>query len=185
MIRAFVAIRPPEEVVAALVAAQAGLPAGRVVEPETLHLTLAFLGERPEPEIEDVHYALAAIRAPRLELTMAGLGMFEQGRGRVVFADVAPAPALSRLRDKVVQAARGAGVALERGRFRPHVTIARMNAAPSPEEDARLRDFVARGAGLRVGPFAVQEFELMRSRLGRGGPSYEALAHYPLGGVAS
>jgi 2'-5' RNA ligase len=181
MIRAFVAIRPPEAVAAALVAAQAGLPAGRPVEPGTLHLTLAYLGERPEPEIEDAHYALAAIRAPGFELSLAGLGMFEQGRGRVVLAEVVPAPALVWLRDKVVQAVRGAGIAIERGRFRPHVTIARMNAAPSPEEAARLRDFVAGGAGLRIGPFSVGEYALIRSRLGRSGPAYEALASYALG----
>jgi len=180
MIRAFVAILPDEEMRAALVAAQAGLPAGRAVEPETLHLTLAFLGERPEPEIEDAHYALAAIRAPRLDLSLAGLGMIEQGRGRIVTAGIAPDLRLRLLRDKVVQAARGAGITIERGRFRPHVTLARMNAPPSPEEDMRLRAFVARGADLRAGGFAVDAFALIRSRLGRGGPSYEALARYRL-----
>jgi RNA 2',3'-cyclic 3'-phosphodiesterase len=181
MIRAFVAIRMPEDVAAALLAAQAGLPAGRPVERDNLHLTLAFLGERREPDLEDVHYALEAIRGPQFALSLTGLGLFEQARGIVVFAGVAPEPALSRLRDKVCQAARGAGIALERGRYRPHVTLARVNRAAGIEEVMRLRASVARGSTWRAGPFDVRGFALLRSRLGRGGPSYEDLACYPLG----
>lgn len=180
MIRAFVALTPPEDVAASLVAAQAGLPAGRAVEREALHLTLAFLGEHPEPILEDVHYALSAIRGPRFELRLEGLGMFGEGKPRVVYAGVAPEPALGRLREKVVQAARGAGLELERNRFRPHVTLARLGGKPDPEDFERLRAFTARGAGFRAGPFTVERFELMRSRLGRAGATYEPLASYEL-----
>jgi 2'-5' RNA ligase len=183
MIRAFVAITPPEAAAAALVAAQAGVPAGRLVEAENLHLTLAFLGERAGPVLEDVHYALDAIRSPAFALRLAGLGLLDEGRRGVVFAEVAPEPALTRLRDKVVQAARGAGIALERGRFRPHVTLARIGAPPTPEEAARLRAFVARASALGAAPFDVASFALMRSRLGRSGASYETLARYPLEGA--
>ncbi|MBP7001739.1 RNA 2',3'-cyclic phosphodiesterase [Amaricoccus sp.] len=180
MIRAFVSIAPPEEAVAALVAAQAGMPAGRLVEAESLHLTLAFLGERPETEIEDVHYALSAIRSTVLRIRFAGLGLFEQGRSRVVVAEATPDEALTRLRDKVTQAARRAGVPLDRERWRPHVTLARLHGAPTPEELERLRAFVARGARFAAGPFQVSAFELTRSRLGRAGAAYETMAVYPL-----
>lgn len=180
MIRAFVAITPPDEVASALVAAQWGLPAGRAVERDALHLTLAFLGEHPEPVIEDVHYALAAIRQPGFELGLAGLGLLGEGRAEVLHAGVAPAPGLSRLREKVVQAARDAGLAFERRRYRPHVTLARFNGGLAGEEAERVRAFVARGAGMRAGPFEVGEFVLMRSYLGRAGPVYDTLAAYPL-----
>lgn len=180
MIRAFVAIAPPEEVASALVAAQAGLPAGRAVERGALHLTLAFLGEHPEPLVEDVHYALAAIRHPVFALRLAGLGLLGEGRSQVLHAGVEPAPDLSRLREKVVQAARDAGLAFERRRYRPHVTLARFNAGLGGEEAERVRAFVARGAGFRAEPFEVGEFVLMRSWLGRAGPVYDTLAAYPL-----
>jgi 2'-5' RNA ligase len=180
MIRAFVSITPPEEAAAALVAAQAGMPVGRLVEAANLHLTLAFLGERPEPEIEDVHYALGAIRSTVFPLRFAGLGLYESGRGRVVVAEVAAEAGLTRLRDKVTQAARSAGVPLDRGRYRPHVTLARLSGAPTAEELERLRTFVAAGARFQAGPFPVAAFELTRSRLGRAGAAYEAMAVYPL-----
>ncbi len=180
MIRAFVAIPLPPDVVGALVAAQAGLPAGRAVEPDTLHLTLAFLGERPEPVVEDVHFALEAIRAPGFALRLARLGVFGEGRPRVLFAEVDPEPQLSQLREKVVQAARGAGLRLERARYRPHVTLARFGPGLAPEDVERTHAFAARAADFRAGPFDVAEFRLIRSLLGRGGPVYDALAAYPL-----
>ncbi len=180
MIRAFVAIAPPEEVASALVAAQVGLPAGRPVEREALHLTLAFLGEHPEPLVEDVHYALAAIRQPGFALRLAALGLLGEGRSQVLCAGVEADPGLSRLREKVVQAARDAGLDFERRRYRPHVTLARFNAGLAGEEAERMRAFAARGAGFRAGPFAVEEFRLLRSRLGRAGPVYDTLAVYPL-----
>ena len=180
MIRAFVALALPDAVVGALVAAQAGLPAGRAVEAATFHLTLAFLGERPEPVVEDVHYALAAIRGERFALRLEGLGLSGEGRPRVLHVGVGVATGLSRLREKVVQAARDAGLPFERRRYRPHVTLARFNAGLIGEEAERVRAFVARGASFRAGPFEVAEFALMRSRLGRSGPIYETLAIYPL-----
>ena len=41
--------------------------------PENSHLTVAFLGEHPEPVIEDVHLALDKIRAPGFALTLSGV----------------------------------------------------------------------------------------------------------------
>lgn len=187
MIRAFVAIAPPEEVASALIAAQARLPSGRAVERENLHLTLAFLGEQPEPVVEDVHYALGALRAPAFALRIAGLGLSDEGRSAVLWAEVEPEPGLARLREKVVQAARDCGIALERRRYRPHVTLARFNGGLQGEEGLRVRAFVAASGGFRAGPFVATEFALMRSWLGRAGPVYETLAAYalePSGGLS-
>jgi RNA 2',3'-cyclic 3'-phosphodiesterase len=180
VIRAFVAIRLPEAAQARLIAAQAGLPAGRALPAENLHLTLAFLGEQPEPVVEDVHYALAAIRAPSFELTLAGMALLGGPRPRVLAAEAAPAPALVGLQRSVTQAARSAGLTLGREAFRPHVTLARFNSGLDVEDALRVRDFAARGAGFRAGPFPVASFVLIRSWLGRSGSIYEDLAEYPL-----
>lgn len=185
MIRAFVAIALPDAAIAALIAARAGLPLGRPTPPENLHLTLAFLGEHPEPVIEDVHYALAAIRLPAFELRVAGLGVFGDGRLRVLHAEVAAGPPLGHLREKVAQAARGAGLRLERERYRPHVTLARFNPALVGEDAERMRAFAARGAGFRAGPFEAEAFRLVRSHLARSGAVHDDLAVYPLQRVAA
>ena len=182
MIRAFVAIPLPEHVIQSLTAAQAGLPTGRPVPPENLHITVAFLGEHPEPLIEDVHFALDNVRAPAFELTLDGLGLFGGNRPRVLCAEVRPEPMLSHLREKVLQAARGAGIRLDRARYNPHVTLARFNNGLKGEDAEKMRTFTVRRMAFKVGPFAVDEFHLYRSNLGRKGPIYEELAAYKLNG---
>lgn len=180
MIRAFVALALPGEVVAALVAAQAGLPVGRALPRESLHLTVAFLGAHPEPVVEEVHYALRGLREPGFALTLAGLGQFGGARPRSVHAEVVAAPGLRHLRGKVLQAARGAGIELARARYVPHVTLARFGAGLTGAEVVRLDDFLAGGAGFRAGPFDAAAFRLYRSTLARSGAVYDDLAEYPL-----
>lgn len=181
MIRAFVGIPLPEEVADELEAAQAGMPSGREAPYDNFHITLAFLGEHPEPVVEEAHHALAGVRAPGFSLRIDGLGMFGGARPRVLFAEVPRNPGLTRLHRKVQRAAHDAGIALERRRFHPHVTLARFGRdGLRGEEAAEMQAFVARRVGLRAGPFEVDHFVLYRSHLGRAGPIYEALAEYPL-----
>ena len=181
MIRAFVGIPLPGEVADALVAAQAGIPSGREVAYGNFHVTLAFLGEQPEPIVEEAHHALAAVRAPSFPLRIEGLGMFGGARPRVLFAEVVPEPGLSHLHRKVLRAVHEAGIEMARQRFHPHVTLARFgNDGLRGDEAAEIQGFVARRVGLVAGPFEVERFILYRSYLGRAGAAYEPLAEYPL-----
>ena len=76
--RLFCALQLPDETLDALVHWQAGaVRAGRVVPPDNLHVTLAFLGSRPVAEVPSIVAELAAA----------------SGRGR---RDPAPSPALPR-----------------------------------------------------------------------------------------
>lgn len=180
MIRSFVGLRIPPEVVPRLIAAQAGLPACRAVAPENFHLTLAFLGENPEPLVEDVHHALSDIRAQDFEVELDGLDAFGGPRIRSVCARAKLSPGLEGLHGSVRQAVRMAGLSLPRARYTPHVTLARCNGQGAGGEDAqKLRDFAARGAGFRA-RFAAGSFALIDSHLRQSGPIYVDLAEYAL-----
>ena len=184
MIRAFVALPLPDEVRRTLEAAQAGLPAGRPVAPENFHVTLVFLGEHPEPVVEDLHHVLAEVKAPGFSLALAGVGVFGGAVPRLLYAGVEPEPALSHLRKKVARAAREAGMEVPAKKFTPHVTLARFPKEMPGEDLAAVQGFVARRMSLKAGPFPAERFVLYRSTLGRNGPIYEELADYPLGQAA-
>lgn len=179
MIRAFVGIAVPPDICAMLSGAQAGLTVGHRVPMENFHITLAFLGEHPEPVLGELHDLLEAIRVEPMRLEVQGLGVFGGESPRLLFAEVVPHPALSDLRKQVVRAARDAGIALKHERYHPHITLARLGKGLLPDEAAILQEHISRRMARTVGTIPVTGFVLYESRLGRNGPAYEVLAEYP------
>ena len=94
MRRVFLAFDLPDHIRSALAMQQFLLPLPRRVDPESLHLTLVFLGETPLPVLEAVHEAWEALRLPALSVQIAGLGLFGGARPRQMYAALAPNPAL-------------------------------------------------------------------------------------------
>ena len=176
--RSFVAIDLPEQTRAALSRIPVDLPRARIVDGDSLHLTLAFLGAIEASVLEEVHDALSGLRAPGFQMKIERLGCFGRARPRALWAGVVPDPALKHLQSKVSAAVRAAGTDLPRRRFVPHVTLARF--ASGAAEDAPLTRLIAAHAGLSLSPFPVRSFALFASHLGAHGAEYEELARYPL-----
>jgi RNA 2',3'-cyclic 3'-phosphodiesterase len=86
--RLFVALEPPDEVREVLAQwqrAELTDPGLRVVGAEALHFTLAFLGHRPEEEIDAIAAALPGeLPAPRLRLVREPVGIPRGKRPRVI-----------------------------------------------------------------------------------------------------
>ncbi len=178
MIRAFLGLDLPEEVRSALAVEQFLLPLPRKVEPGQMHLTLVFLGEVPEPDLQAAHEAFAALKVAPFSLALQGLGLFGGDRPRAAWAGVAPpCEALMALQARAERAARQAGLTPEGRRFTPHVTLGRFPPPPFAET-ARLERAVAT-SGFRAGPWEVRDMVLWESRLGPGGSRYDELARYP------
>lgn len=182
--RAFVGLPLPDEVIDALERAQSGLSVGRQVDPENLHLTLAFLDDQPEAALAALDEELGQITGPVPALQITGLDVLGGDNARLVFAAVAPDAALSSLRNRVRGAVRAAGIALKRERFRPHVTLARFRQRKAPGEAEKLAAFLTREGGLSFPAFTVSEFALYRSTLTPDGAVYDVLASYPLSPLA-
>lgn len=129
--RLFFALWPDPATRAALEGLQSAV-SGVVMPPAKLHLTMAFLGQRPQAEWGALQALLAALpaAAPTLELDCWG---YFSGQ-RIAWAGMrAPPPALLALRAELMRALAAARLApaFEHDRFRPHVTLARKaDAAP-------------------------------------------------------
>jgi RNA 2',3'-cyclic 3'-phosphodiesterase len=179
MIRAFLGIDLPAAVRGALQVQQFLLPMPRKVEAENLHLTLVFLGDCPELALDAANEGFEALHEPQFSLSLQGLGIFGKDIPRVVWAGVAPSPALMHLQTKVETIARRAGCPIDARKFVPHVTLGRFQ--PPPLADAmRLERAVALGQGFRTEPWEITELTLWRSHLTGKGSHYQVLARYPL-----
>ena len=178
--RAFLALDIPDDVAAALIRLQSGIPFGRPVPEENLHLTLAFFEDAPDHGLEALHEMLSALRMPSVEIRFTGLDSFTEAERGLIFADVVRSNALQALHDRIASLCRQAGLDLPRRRFRPHVTLMRANRRP----DGAGRDRLAASLGARADlpGFTARAVTLYRSSLGPRGAIHEPLAAYPLSG---
>jgi 2'-5' RNA ligase len=199
--RLFVAIDPPQDVCEQLAAwarvavRGLGLRSGgassspvRVLDPELLHVTLCFLGDRPVEEIDAIGNALAECAALVGELRIGAPVWLPPRHPRALAVEVrdgdghmsgeVSAESLGALHDGLLDAlARACSFRAERERrrFRAHITLARMR-------EHRGRRHVAERA-LPPTPqlvFTPEALVLYRSWLSPTGASYEALATHML-----
>lgn len=177
MIRAFLGLDLPDDIRSALAVRQFLLPLPRRVDPASLHLTLVFLGEVPEPALEAAHEGFAALKAAPFPLSLQGFGLFGGARPKVAWAGVAPSEPLMRLQASAEHAARTAGLVPEHRRFVPHITLGRF-PPPAFAEAAALERAIAT-TQFTAGPWQVREMVLWQSRLSPKGPRYDPLARYP------
>ena len=176
--RLFVALSLPDEARARLGGLAGGVPGARWVAPESLHLSLRFIGEVDGAQARDADAALAQISAPAFTLTLAGVDCFSSGdKSRSLWVGVAECAELMRLQGKIERALQRAGLPAEGRKFKAHVTLARLKSNPG----AKLHDFLAGNALFRSDPFLVREFDLYSSFLSHSGAIYRREATYPLG----
>lgn len=180
--RMFVAVVPPvqaiEDIAEFLGPRRDADPAVRWTEPYQWHLTLAFLPEVSARTLDGLVERLTRASARRhvFEVTVSGSGAFPApDRAKVLWlgASADPADSLSRLATGVRAAASKAGAVVEGGRFRPHLTLARLRRPLDATRWLRILDtYDGR-------PWAATTIELIESHLGqgRGGhPRYETIA---------
>jgi 2'-5' RNA ligase len=177
MHRLFVAIRPPEPVRALLIDLMEGIAEARWQSDDQLHLTLRFIGEVDGRQAEDIDAALQAVRHPRFDLALAGLGAFNRrGKATALWAGVAPHEQLKALHKKIDQALVRAGLEPERRAYHPHITLARFGRGPGKG----LQPLLESAGGLSSAPFPVDEFRLYESHLSPAGAIYTPAARYSL-----
>jgi len=186
--RLFVAIEVSEDVRARIGERIAALrrpgDGWKWVRPETVHLTLRFLGEVEGGRAAELGGGIRAALAGECGCTfrVAGGGAFPNARRpRVLWfgiVGVRPDGSLDRLATSVERAVRELGFDPEPRPFRAHLTVARArrDARPAPPTDlADEHD---------LGEVSVGRIVLMRSELSASGARYEVVDRFPLAPAA-
>ena len=170
--RLFVAAELPEAAVDALLAWRPEHEALRPVPRESLHVTLAFLGERPESVVPVVGGLLGEVARPVDGLTLERARWLPPRRPRVLAVELGAADGLAAMHAALVAALeRAIAFVPEKRRFLPHVTVARVRGR-APDDDLPELPY--------AGEFGATSLTLFRSRLSPKGARYEALARASL-----
>lgn len=161
------------------------LPDVRFVDPDTLHLTLAFLGELDDDALATtITLADEAARPARpFELALSGLGVFgPPAAPRVIWAGVGgETRALHGLQRRLADALEAQGFPRESRPFSPHLTLARLKRPLDEAAYIRLRGLLAAPTP-RSTRWPVSELRVMRSELTADGARYTALSIARLAG---
>jgi RNA 2',3'-cyclic 3'-phosphodiesterase len=101
----------------------------RWTKPETIHLTLQFLGDVPPGDVDALGTALqaACTGLPGFDMTLQGLGVFPNPkRPRIVWVGISERSGVLRdLQRRVGEALAPLGFPPEKRPFKPHLTIGR------------------------------------------------------------
>jgi RNA 2',3'-cyclic 3'-phosphodiesterase len=183
--RLFVALDLPDEVREGIVAwqrSELGDPALRPVKPESLHMTLVFLGYHPEREMERIaEAALVDATAPEIRLEPEPVGVPRGKRPRLIALD-APSDGAVELQSRIeLRLVEERFYEPEKRPFWPHLTVARVK----PEKrGSRKPALVERAPGplpeQLFRPFSALRLTLYRSHLRPQGAEYVPLAEKDL-----
>jgi 2'-5' RNA ligase len=173
--RAFVAVFPPPEIRRVLVEAARRLPrTGEVrwVRPANVHLTLKFLGEVPEEDLDRVAEALEPVcdRHEPFEVEPTGFGAFPSTRrGRILWAGIGEgSERLRALAEDVEDSLERLGFEREARAYFPHLTLGRARGRPVALTTTETPSSVP--------GFSVRHMELVRSEPGEAGTTYSTQA---------
>jgi len=166
-------------------------PEARWVRPESLHLTLKFIGEQKPEQVADIIQKLRQVQSSTCEIRFAGYGFFPTARApRVFWIGIHAEPTLAELATKIDAAVGELGVLREEREFSPHLTLARaVGRSGDPKRRkgdgpnstfALLQKRLAAMGELEFGTMTADKFILYQSQLSPAGSKYTKLERFAM-----
>lgn len=184
--RTFVAIKLPDEIKELLKSVQTTLDRGfrgvSWTRPESIHLTLKFLGEIDDRKVGEATAALegAAKGIGPFSLELEGVGSFPNARNpRVVWAGIKTSPELIVLQQAIEKNLQAIGFEAEERPFTPHLTLCRIK---TPDDGRALGRLIAETKPQASMAFEVSSFAFMKSVLKPTGAIYTPIQEFALKG---
>ncbi len=179
--RLFLAVDLPDQVRHELAVVQNALKpltdSARWVSPDSIHITLKFLGEVPEKLVDEIDTALAGLSWIPFTVTVHGVGFFPGNRSPRVFWAGMEAPTMQGLAEELDSRMERLGFDKEKRAFRPHITLAR---ARDTRIDSALVTAASQYEEHAFGSFTADRVFLFKSTLKSSGSVYEKLKEYLL-----
>lgn len=166
-------------------------PDARWMKPESLHVTLKFIGEQPGAAIEPIQHALATVAVGSPEIRFRNYGFFPTAKSaRVFWIGMEASPQLAALAAEIDDRTAALGIAKEDRLFSPHLTLARgAGGSGSPRQSQhdgpsrvfqRLQEKLSALPAPEFGTMTPREFFLYQSQLSPRGSKYTKLARFDL-----
>jgi len=193
--RIFIGIDLTEEIRARITRFLEGVsgfaPEARWMRPESLHVTLKFIGEQKPEQVEAVAQRLHAIKSHAIETRMSGYGFFPTLKApRVFWIGIHAGPALAELAGGIDESLSELGVPRETRPFSPHLTLARAGGRSGDPKwrkgdgpnatFAVLQKRMAAMGELEFGTMTADKFILYQSQLSPAGSKYTKLECFPM-----
>jgi 2'-5' RNA ligase len=179
VIRAFIAVKIAPATIHKIADAAGKLKASitdvRWVNPDNIHLTLKFLGDIDESQIEPIEHALARNLKgfSRFAISAKGLGVFPgPRRPRILWVGL-DQPRLVQLARTVEAAVVPLGFPPEQRGFQPHLTIGRFRQFDGSAKE--LSEQLEHWKSYHFGVSEVDEVTLFRSVLNPGSAHHDPL----------
>lgn len=138
------------------------------VKPENIHITLKFLGELDEEQLEKAESVLANAKFKKIKAKLDSIGVFpDENFIRVVWVGIDPAEEIDEIHDVLDKELHKEGFPLDK-EFENHATLARVKSIKDKKE------FVGQLKKIKVKPleFEINEIHLKESMLTPQGPIY-------------
>jgi len=166
-------------------------PDAKWVRPESLHVTLKFIGEQTPEQVEAITERLRRVDSGAFEVRCAGYGFFPTSKApRVFWIGIQAGPQLAALAESIDVAVGELGIPREDRAFSPHLTLARAGGrSGSPKwrkgdgpnaTFALLGKRLAAMGELDFGAMTAHEFILYQSQLSPKGSMYTKLQRFAL-----
>lgn len=186
MIRSFISIDIPDELKKDVKALQEMFKKCdadvRWTRPEAMHLTLKFLGNVEEKQIEEIKIILKeiALQTPLINIKLNGAGVFpNQKSPRVLWVGIIENDGiLDNLQKRMDAELSKIGFEKEKRGFKPHLTLGRIRSQKGKE---RLVKLLEENKDNELGAFTASDIKLMKSELRPEGSVYTELARFGFG----
>ena len=149
----------------------------RFVEPENLHLTLKFLGEVSEKELEKIKEKLSEIKQEGFDVLLGKIGFFSPNFVKVIWIELlCKENEIQRLQGQIENKLEEIGFMKEKREFQSHITLARVK---SLRDRQGFLDFIEKTEVKKI-DFKVKSFKLISSELTPEGPIYKTIQEFEL-----